>query len=462
MDAPVPTIDSPVNLPAEALRSLCCPRCPDGALVAAGPALVCARCVRRYPFVGGVPCLVDEPALWRLTWRTRLDDYNGAVGPRLRALGAEAQSPDLLPLTRARVQRVAAGLAAQQQHVQALLADLTAGGEPLAGAGVQRPDARDQLLVLECYENVFRDWVWGQREGELMRAIVVDLFPEKPGTLAVYGAGAGRLAADVHRTLAPGATFAFDINPLPLLIAARLLRGEELELVEFPVAPHAAENVVVNHHVRAAAELLPGRGLTWLLADAYRPPFAPGSLDAVLTSWFIDAPPVDLRVTAAAINRVLRPGGVWINCGPLRFRDDLSRTYVIEEVHEIIAAASFELGTRGRHDVPYFDSPASGARRIETVFTFAARKTGETTAPVPVPPPAAGLAPWVADPHLPVPMSPALLALHRSSVFTAGVISRFDGQRSLADVATELAASWSAPPAAVLDQLRALFVKVAG
>ena len=38
-----------------------------------------------------------------------------------------------------------------------------------------------------------------------------------------------------------------------------------------------------------------------------------------MTPSFIDAADVNPRVTAAAINRVLRPGGRWLNFGPLRF-----------------------------------------------------------------------------------------------------------------------------------------------
>src|SRR5258708_18820760 len=69
-------------------------------------------------------------------------------------------------------------------------------------------------------------------------------------------------------------------------------------------------------------------------------------------SWFIDAADVDPRVTAAAICRVLRPEGRWINFGPLRFMGVTSRQYTIEEVrdrkstrlnssHQIISYAVF-------------------------------------------------------------------------------------------------------------------------
>jgi Carnosine N-methyltransferase len=159
----------------------------------------------------------------------------------------------------------------------------------------------------------------------------------------------------------------------------------------------------------------PRDGFTFVFADALRPPIPAGSLDAVVTCWFIDVTRVDLRHTAAAINRVLRPGGLWVNLGPLRFQAVLSRAYTIEEAHEIVAGSAFQLLSHDRQDLPYFDSPISGSRRTDTVFRFAARKTGEAPA-VDIPNPAP---PWVSNPLMPIPITEALVALGRTSMFRA-------------------------------------------
>ena len=130
--------------------------------------------------------------------------------------------------------------------------------------------------VLEFSENLFRDWVWGDKEAELTRALAAKLLPEEPGRLAVYGAGAGRLALDLHRSLRPTATWALDLNPLPLLVAERLLRGEVVTLPEFPVAPHAEEDVVIMRQLRGPAAV--GDGFSFAFADALHPPLSPGSV----------------------------------------------------------------------------------------------------------------------------------------------------------------------------------------
>jgi hypothetical protein len=149
---------------------------------------------------------------------------------------------------------------------------------------------------------------------------------------------------------------------------------------------------------------------------------------------------------------------VWINLGPLRFHSVLSRSYTIEEVLELVAGSAFELLSQDRQDLPYFDSPVSGSRRTDLVFRFAARKTaeaGDVDIPNPVPP-------WVTNPLLPIAITPSLIALGRTSMFTTGVLSMIDGQRSVVDVARELGAAWNVDPGRLQDDLRAFLAQLPG
>jgi hypothetical protein len=156
-------------------------------------------------------------------------------------------------------------------------------------------------------------------------------------------------------------------------------------------------------------------------------------------------------VTAAAINRVLRPSGRWINFGPLRFNGAASRQYTIEEVREIVSEGGFAIGQEAREAVPYFASPDSGSHRVETVFGFAAHKTAAIPAvDLPAVDPK-----WITDPRAAIPRLPDWEALRRSAVFTNGVISMIDGRRSIAEIAAALGKSWSVDPATLEDPLRA-------
>ena len=358
----------------------------------------------------------------------------------------------------ARLLRVAAGLAHQVDSVTALFEPLDEAGEdPLITAAIPgRTDAGEQLAVLDGYEAVFRDWSWGAREHELALEMLRPLLPEGAGRAAIYGAGGGRLAAEIHRSCEVARTVALDLNPLPLLVAARLLAGETVTLPEFPTEPRSEEVVVIARELTPPSPLRPGLGL--VLADPLQPPLRAGSVDLVVTTWFLDRARTDLRETAAAINRVLRPDGRWVNIGPLRFTVELSRAHTIEEVLEIVAASAFEVTARAEQDLPSFHSPVSGARRTELVHAFSARKTGESARieiPDPVPP-------WVANPQSPIPVTPAMIALGRTSMFTTGVLGLIDGTRSVVDVARELGKVWGIESARLYDELRAFLARIPG
>ncbi len=425
-----------------------CPRCDGRPLDLAAEPPRCSACGTAYPPVGDLPCLMPDPRLWRAVWIHRLADFTAETERSLQQWRAEAAGAEALPRTRARVEAVVAACEQQRLEVQRLFQDVTGGERQLLPAA---PGAGGADELLRFGENVFRDWAWGQAEVDATRAVVQRMVRQPLGRLAAYGVGAGRLAVDVHRALGPTETWAIDLNPFPLLVAARLMRGETVVLPEFPVAPHSQQGVVVQHQLRS--DVRPGPGFTFAVADALAPPFPPESFDTVLTPWFIDANERDFRETAAAVNRVLRTGGTWLNVGPLRFKQSLGTTYTIEEIWDLTAASGFELVSRSRDDVPYFDSPASGSRRIETVFSFAARKI----APAAAPPPAAAELPWIADPSRPIPLTDPLIAFGRQSVFAGSVISLLDGQRSLNDVAAEMGRLWGFDTPRIGDQLRAFF-----
>ena len=433
---------------------LCCPRC-AGTLAASDGGFRCERCAGRYPVFGRIPCLVEDTDLWRTVWLRRLDDYTSTIESRVAELQREAEAPDLLPRTRNRLLRIANGFAQQIEAVAALFEPLDVGTDEMIAAAIpSRPEPGPSPAILECYEHLFRDWVWGERECQLTLDFIKPLVPAGLSRVAIYGAGAGRLAADIHEACGPAQTLALDVNPLPFLAADKLLGGETVALPEFPIDPNSDDVVVVERQL--TRPFAPRDGFTFVFADALRPPIPAGSLDAVVTCWFIDVTRVDLRHTAAAINRVLRPGGLWVNLGPLRFQAVLSRAYTIEEAHEIVAGSAFQLLSHDRQDLPYFDSPISGSRRTDTVFRFAARKTGEAPA-VDIPDPAP---PWVSNPLMPIPITQALVALGRTSMFTTGVLGMIDGNRSIVDVARELGNAWGVDPARLQDELRAFLARL--
>src|SRR5678815_3859818 len=103
-----------------------CPRC-AGTLADAAGGLRCERCATACAVFGRIPCLVDDPALWRTIWLRRLDDYTTHMESRVQELQREAEAPHLLPRTRQRIQRVTEGFGQQAEAVTALFEPLDAG-----------------------------------------------------------------------------------------------------------------------------------------------------------------------------------------------------------------------------------------------------------------------------------------------------------------------------------------------
>jgi hypothetical protein len=399
--------------------------------------------------------LVEDPPLWRALSHGRLEDYLAASATQLSLMADDASDPTLLEGTRRRIRHVHDAVASDCRTLVDLFADFDANSQPgtsaiLPGA-VPRPSGTP---LIACSEHLFRDFVWGRREGEQAVELVKRLAPGPLGKTAVFGVGTGRLALDLKRELDAGEVLGLDINPLPLLVTSRLLRGEELELHEYPVAPHSSEATAVRQRLKAPFPKPSGVALAF--ADALHPPVPPGSLDTVITPWFIDVVSADVRETAAAVNRALRPGGSWLNFGPLRFEGSLTRLYSITEVHAIVSAAAFELGTQLSEELPYMHSPHSGSLRTDRVFGFSARKTSEA-ATLPAP---ALFPPWLTNTSLPVPVNPAFARLQKTSVFTVGILSMIDGQRSVTAIAEALARQWGLPPSSLLPQLRSFLARL--
>jgi hypothetical protein len=311
------------------------------------------------------------------------------------------------------------------------------------------------MPLLQCYEHLHRDWVWGDAENRAVLSILRSLSPEPVQKIAVLGAGTGRLAVDLHRELRPAVTIGIDKNPLPLLASSALLAGRTLELHEYPVAPPSGDATAILQ--RLSSPFPRPEGLHLALADVLQPPLSPASMDLVVTPWLIDAIGVDVRVTCCAVARLLPPGGLWTNVGPLRFHSSASTALPIEEVLEVVSSSGFEIQEQHRRDVPYFDSPNSGSRSTDTVFAFSARRT--TAAPERLPPPRGPA--WLDDPTLPIPLTPAMVTERSGAAITLGVLSLIDGSKSIRDLARFLSGRWGTPPEPLEAQLAVLLSRFA-
>lgn len=412
--------------------------------------LRCEPCQQIYPVVGGIHCLIADPIGFVQGALNRVASYQTVSIERAHGMLQEAQGPHVSEKTRQRLERLGHGLLTEAQCLHTLFEPLrdtvAAHAVPAAAIASMLEDPRS---AAQYWEHVFRDWVWGKDENLRTLALIEQYLVEPTKTLAVLGAGTAKLALDLSNHPLVDEVVALDTNPLPLLVSARLLSDEAVDLVEFPLVPLAIEHVAIPRHI--APSTAASNKLSLMFADALRAPFANGALDAVVTPWFIDVVTADLSDVATEINRVLRPGGLWLNVGPLFYSGSAGRSYSFEEACELVEAFGFELVGQQQESLKYFDSPVSGTCRIDRTYAFAARKVADSKRRVTQP----NVVPWLDDPTEPVLPNASLAASVQRSVVTAGIGSLVDGTRSLVDITVVLSEAWGVAPDVLLPMIRA-------
>jgi hypothetical protein len=413
---------------------LCCPRC-TGSLET-GASLVCGSCGSRFPVIDGIPWLCAEPEATLGEWRTRLRALTTELEAQAARYRAALTGNIRRATTRNRLKLLSSACTDHARRLSSLLAPLdvaasAAAPESYRALGAPLPAGQG---LTSYYANLHRDWCWGETENEAaFRAVDAALGADNPGRTLVVGAGAGRLAYDVHTRRRPAVLIAADLNPLMMLVARRMFEGGHVGLYEFPVAPRDLASHAVLRDLHAPAPAPPG--LYPVMADASRAPFASGAFDTVITPWLIDILDEDLAAFAARLNQWLRPGGRWVNSGSLFFQHrDPARCYSTEELPDVLGAAGFAEIELREESVPYLASPASRHGRMERLVTFSAVLQSRAT-----PPPAHRVAPdWLERDDVPVPRLPEVESQVLAMRIHSFVASLVDGRRSLREIADVL------------------------
>ncbi|MDJ0813019.1 MAG: methyltransferase domain-containing protein [Woeseiaceae bacterium] len=416
---------------------LACPRCDKAPLDENDGVFRCKACKIDFPSIDGIPWMFAEPQASLGEWRGRLQFALQSLSQEAASLDSELKDKDLRPLTRRRVERYRKATDTHRRKLQKLLQPLDV--QSLQGNYESYLALRTRLPVDQglntYYANVHRDWSWGDEENQASLKQLQSVLHENAelGKVLVLGAGAGRLAYDLHMQMDCDATVAMDFNPLLLLIAKTVANGDTLKMYEFPIAPRSLEDDAVLRTL-AAPEVVRD-GFYLVLGDALRTPFAAGSFDTVVTPWLIDIISEDLPVLAARINALLKPEGRWVNFGSLAFATpERARRYSPEETKAIIAESGFSDPYVSEATIPYMCSPASRHGRQERVFSFSAYKERNTDAPARH----RALPDWIVTGKEPVPLSPAFRSQAMTTQIYSFMMSLIDGKRTIQDMAVVL------------------------
>ncbi len=424
-------------MPADLLDLLACPRCDKTPLAEEDGVYSCGACKIDFPSIDGIPWMFAEPQATLGEWRGRLQFSLQQLSQDSARLDTELKNKDLRPLTKRRIERYKKATDSHRRSLQKLLQPVdvqSMHGNYESYLALRTRLPADQALNT-YYANVHRDWSWGDEENKASLKQVRSVLHDNAelGNVLVLGAGAGRLAYDLHMQTDCTTTIAMDFNPLLLLIAQAVTKGRALKLYEFPIAPRSLDDDAVLRTLSAPEVVRDGFHL--LLGDALRPPFASQAFDTVITPWLIDIITEDLPVLAARINALLKANGRWVNFGSLAFaHPEHARRYSPEETKGIVAENGFSDPYVSEATIPYMCSPASRHGRQEKVFTFSAYKERAVEQPARH----RALPDWIVTGKEPVPLSPSFRSQAMTTQIYSFIMSLIDGKRTLKDMAVIL------------------------
>ncbi|NCF72744.1 MAG: methyltransferase domain-containing protein [Gammaproteobacteria bacterium] len=421
----------------DVLQLLACPRCDKTPLESLEDALHCKACKVDFPILEGMPWMFADPQATLGEWRGRLQFSLQQFSHEVASLEKELQNDGLPALSKRRVERYKKAVESHRRSLQKLLQPVEM--QSLQGNYASYLALRTRLPsdqgINTYYPNVHRDWVWGEAENEAslkqIRAVLHD--HAELGNVLVLGAGAGRLAYDIHSRLNCSMTVAMDFNPLLMLVAKAVTSGEKLSLYEFPIAPLSLEDDAVLRKLSAPEAV--DENFHLVFGDALRAPFPDGSFDTVVTPWLIDIISEDLPILAARINNLLSDNGRWVNFGSLAFASpERARCYSPEETKAIVAENGFSDPYVSQATIPYMSSPASRHGRQERVFSFSAYKERSMEKPERH----NALPDWIVTGKDPVPLTPSFRQQAMTTQIYSFIMSLIDGKRSIKDMSVVL------------------------
>lgn len=404
-----------------------------------------------YPIINGVPWLLPNPQNSLTDWGIKLNHFNQVLLSEIQSL-----EKDVTRSTGATQERLNRLLTAKQvfiRRVSELLLPVVsakAGTKNAYDALHDRAPTTQNLLSYEA--NLYRDWVWGEEENRITADLIYSHMQGlKCDKLAVLGAGAGRLAIDIHKKCLPQITVATDINPLLVMAAEYLLQDQTFSFYEFPLQPRKTEFVAVEHQIKGEAK---PKGFHFLFSDVTKPCFKHAAFDSVLTPWFVDIQPLEFGRFLQQLNQYIPIGGHWINFGSLVFnqkRDTLC--YSIEEVIEIAHTKGFKIENIQEHDIPYLKSPYNAGHRMEHVWSWSAQKIADVE-PLKL---TQNLPAWLLDDKQPIPQTQYFQQFSFTHRIYSQLSALVDGRTSISKISRKLARQNKMDETEALNLTRKLF-----
>jgi SAM-dependent methyltransferase len=348
-----------------------------------GPAeLCCHNCGRSFPVLNEIPILTSRPHELLLV---HLEEFKQAqtawMEKQSRCFGMAKAAAR--PATSARAERMLHGMTENLRLIGTFITpieDFLSKGKKQASnlidwALSQNVGSAPQTMLPFFYQ----DWARTRDFEEAESLIVSGLLEHRPDekTIAILGAGACGLVSSTARHFRR--VYGVDLSVPTLLIAQAVLRGHTIE-VYVPNAGWRCSRLTPPSQAQNEIRLI--------AADVGTLPFAEGSLSAVVTQYLMDITGDPLGV-ADEIQRVLKPGGIWVNfSNPFKIPGELPELGPPEpsELQELFAPLGLDMvkAQRTRFTLQNLDQIyAGGHRNAQEVHFFIARKAASSARAAP-------------------------------------------------------------------------------
>ena len=202
----------------------------------------------KFPLTGDIPWLYSDPFTSLSEWKSRFDFQDAHINKQIENIKFFQKGRDASEQSKKRVNKLLQAQIEQQKLLRKLMTPLGAAysQNSMLHEAIKTKLPSTQTLM-SYYSNIFRDWSWGDNENELSAEIVCSPLKDlKPKNMLVLGAGAGRLAVDVHKILGSELCIMADINPFLVFCGKKMIDGESLRLYEFPIAPLTENDVAIH------------------------------------------------------------------------------------------------------------------------------------------------------------------------------------------------------------------------
>jgi len=233
----------------------------------------------------------------------------------------------------------------------------------------------------------YRDWAWlPNTEKEIATTMgwlsdQIDTFATDLDVALVPGAGGGRIACEIAGEC--DNCYALDDSFHLVCNFYDLLEGE-VTIHQVNVRRNVAksEEMVVEyrlsldppggHQIRSTVE---SGKFSYFVGDALDVPLADESVSTIICVYFVDIAPIKPHLSE--VKRLLKPGGLFLNFGPLRYgyaSKDINDMLSGEELVSLFEESGFDILTHDTVANTQFADPVTLTQVMSRNFAFAARK----------------------------------------------------------------------------------------